>query len=101
MGSRAVLSDGFAEHLEFITVVCMNGPLILGSIGAGLVLLSALTNLLLVRAKSPRYHLELSNAYDGGTDFVRLVRDLSLINGVLVVGASVQLIALIWQATSS
>lgn len=86
---------------RFTTVAGMSGPLILGSVGAGIILVAALANLLLVQAKSPRYHLELSNAYDGGTDFVRLVRDLSLINGILIVGASVQLVALIWQATSS
>jgi len=85
----------------FTTVAGMSGPLILGSVGADIILIAALTNLLLVQAKSPRYHLELTNTFDGGTDFVRLVRDLSLINGILIVGASVQLVALIWQATSS
>ena len=83
------------------TLVKVNGPLILGSLGAAVVLVAALVHVLVVRADSPRYKLELSNTYDGGTDFKRLVRDLSLINVILVFGASLQLAALLWQATSS
>jgi hypothetical protein len=78
----------------------MKGPLILGSVGAAFVLVAALVHMLVVRADSPRYKLELSNAYDGGTDFKRLVRDLSLINAIALFGASLQVAALLWQVTS-
>jgi len=76
----------------------MSGPLVLGVIGAGFVFISALLNVLIVRADSPRYKLDLLNTYDQGAEVKKMVRDVSRINCLVAVGASMQLAAVIWQA---
>lgn len=79
----------------------MTGLLYVGIIGTAIVLVAALVNLVVVRADSPRYRLESVGTYNGGAEVKKLVKDPSRINSLLVFGASLQLVAVIWQAASS
>jgi hypothetical protein len=78
----------------------MTGPLVLGVLGAVVVLAAALINSFVVRADSPRYKLHLLNTYNQGADVKKMVQDMSRINRFVVLGASLQLAAIIWQASS-
>jgi hypothetical protein len=78
----------------------MEGPLVLGIIGAALVFAAALVSLAVVRADSPRYKLDLLDTWDGGAQVKRMVQDIGRINAVIMLGAALQLAAILWQATS-
>jgi hypothetical protein len=78
----------------------VRGPLVLGVVGAALVFLAVLVNLIVVRADNPRYKLNLLDTFNGGAEVKRLVRDMGRINILIVFGAAIQLAAVVWQAAA-
>jgi uncharacterized membrane protein len=79
----------------------MHGPIILGFVGAAIVLFAMVLNLCIVRADSPRYKLDQIDTYDGGAEVKLMVQDLGRINVLLMLGAALQFAALMWQSFSS
>lgn len=71
----------------------------LGIVGAAVVFVATVVNFIVVRADSPRYKLNLLNTYSGGAEVKRMVQDQGRITAALMLGAALQLAAIIWQAT--
>lgn len=77
----------------------MEGPLLLGIVGAVIVVASVAINWVLITPDRPRYGLDKENAFNGGTNIRQLIADWSRLTGVALVGSVFQLVAVIWQAS--